>query len=157
SNEQLYGSVEVILTENYRLDQKVPGGRSLANSESKKRYVFQGGLFYSSDDGTDAAVDGRSHTYHIIRAYDGDRTRHGQDNLVNIHHGQVGSPGPTFPHAWMLPNSAMAIPLSLRLTGGKELQNHPDAGHNKDYYDSSFYERDEVVDGLSCHVVRCEG
>jgi hypothetical protein len=159
ANEALYQKIEAHVTESYRLPEPDPQAPpfyftgQIKSSTSNMRTVVQDQFLYFRYEQPMELVDGTHLLHNAILGYDGQYTRRLEDKTGNLVHGPVSHPRRFRPHAWMLGNARVAFPLSVWLTGGKELQNQQGAGLYQDYcIQKVFYEKEEMTEGL--HTVK---
>jgi hypothetical protein len=159
ANEALYQNVEAHVAEAYKmLDPDDFAGMDLIkSSNATARSVRQGHLVYYRMDATLERMDQTTVPEDCLMGYDGEYTRRIERQTANLIHGPYAHCQCFRPHAWLLYGARVCFPLSVWLTGGKELQAIDGAGMYKDYWHQKVsYEKDEVVDGLHAVKLRAE-
>jgi hypothetical protein len=158
ANEALYHKIEASTTESYELLDPDAKHEGLVKTHSKStRTVLQGSLLYFRKDQTYQLADGTTRPHNCRMGYDGEYTRRVEEKLANLIHGPSTHCQLFRPHAWLFSSARVCFPLSVWLTGGKELQNHPNAGNYRDgWVQSAVYENEEEVEGLHTVKLRAE-
>jgi hypothetical protein len=159
ANEPLYQNIEAHVTASYQLQDLDPGNvPGLIKSQSETaRTVLQGHLLYFRSDQVDQLGDNTTMPNNLEMGYDGEYTRRVHGQVANLVHGPDSHDRLFRPHTWLLAGARVTFPLSVWLAGGKELRTYPEAGPYKRLWaQETFYEQEEVVDGLHTVKLRAE-
>lgn len=161
--EKLYRNIEVSYKISYRVGPNGPPQSAKASSttlQSQQGYrcVLQGNKYFLKTERRASTSDGKSGTRTRVKGYDGELTRVLVDGTVaNVYQGKKANADEFYPHTWLLSRALLRFPLSTWLAGGEELQRHPLAGGvYGQAVQKSFFEGEEVADGVRCLKLRCE-
>jgi hypothetical protein len=160
ANEALYKNLDISFSTKYQLqDAKDPSviGAAVTSRKQSFNWVYQDNLVYYKGLESGATVSGPDFEKSDLRAYDGEYTRLVKNKtLANKVKGRQDEPITFRPHTWLL-DRGRSVPLSVFLTGGKELQAHPQAGSYQNYTVRTAFVGEENLDELPCLKLRCEG
>ncbi len=156
TNESLYENIEVRSRSTYRLESPFSSSPPLVrSSQSGTRFVSQSGMAYLDHRYEGVTTDGKPDKTHSLRGNDGRRTRLlAHDSVGNIQEGPFDGRLLFRAHTMLLDHSSglgVDFPLSTFLKGGKEVRAFPRFQRTTL---SVHYEKDEMIDGLNCHLVR---
>lgn len=155
--EEVYRDIEVVWRYEYRSHDAASLPDFLAaRAQGRRRSITQGPLLYFRDDQSMTLVSGALLETTGLHAYDGEVARSVIGKSAQLYHWRAEASEQFRAHTFLVGIwGFIHFPLSLYLTGGSELQNHP-SGSYKDNYLVTSFEKEEVVDGLRCFKVRCD-